>query len=385
MPILRALREPDAEATEAGKGAPMTFVAATGGMKGDGVDLAGLPWDFSRAVGGEGGEAVQYPFLWVHDLAGRNLPLGVAEVLTGADELPLRVAVRFDPDDDFAVKVERKYRSPTGGLAAVSIQWEDVDANGQPAARAGKKPAAHQLWEVSAVPVGMDPEALLDGSRAALRALRGDIDLLLGDVTETATETTETVDVDLTIEVEVDATPDTDNDTAEDHAERTAAAMVEQYETWRWADDADTERRKAYNALLPAYRRLGWTAPEFVPVDELWALDDRTWRGLFLAGELQRVGAELSNKNMTELRELHATITEAAKRLGSMITRVSSAGADKTTDKEAEPEGRAAPHADINMLAEIMAADPMSPGPGPRELPTLKSSSSPTVCPCASS
>lgn len=328
MPILRAIREPaadDAEAVEAGKGAPLYFTAATAGRKPDGLDLAGLPWDFSRAVTAPDG-SMQYPFLWVHDIMGNRAPLGVANVVPGDDPLPLRVAVTFDPGDPFAVDIERKYRSPVGGLSAVSIQWDDMDADGMPARATKNKPVAHQLWEVSAVPVGMDPDALRDGARAAMRALYDDIGAMLDGrtvatetVIETVTETTTETVTDIDVAIEVDGAPEAE---AEDQETRLAAAMVAVFRAGAWSDEADAERRAAYNALLPAYRRAGWTAPEFLPLADLRALDDETWRGLFLSGELARAGAELSGKNITELREIDAALREASKRLGAMLTRV---------------------------------------------------------------
>lgn len=334
MPILRAYRATEDETPDG----PLVFTAATGGMKGDGIDLAGIPWDFSRAVVGDDG-AARYPFLWVHDLAGRNLPLGVADVLTADDELPLKVAVRFDPDDEFARKVEAKYRSPVGGLAAVSIQWEDVDAKGQPASRDGKA-AAHRLMEVSAVPVGMDPEALIDGARAALRSLLAD---------DTGADATALETADTAASGDAGDAPADDGDNARDGGdaeaqtlEDLAAGMVAVFEPERWADDADPERRARYNALLPGYRRAGWTAPEFIPMADLWPMDRETWRGLFLAGELARVGAELSNKNLSELRDIAAGLRDAGKRLDAMITRVTGGGKGAGSDEPAKGEGRAA-------------------------------------------
>lgn len=321
MPILRAIKEADdGEAVEAGQGVPLMFTAATAGRKPDGLNLDGLPWDFSRAVTAPDG-AMQYPFLWVHDIMGNRAPLGVANIVPGDKPLPLRVAVTFDPGDPFAVDIERKYRSPVGGLSAVSIQWDDMDADGMPARATKSKPVAHQLWEVSAVPVGMDPDALRDGARMAARALYDDIGAMLDGrtvATETDTEpdTGPVADIDVTIEV--DGAPEAE---AEDQETRLAAAMVAVFRAGAWSDEADAERRAAYNGLLPAYRRAGWTAPEFLPLADLRALDEDTWRGLFMSGELQRAGAEFSSKNVAELREIDAALRDASRRLGALITR----------------------------------------------------------------
>lgn len=348
MPILRAFREPADDAgdkpVEAGQGVPLYFTAATGGRKQDGIDLSGIPWDFSRAVKSDAG-GDQYPLLWVHDMT--QPPLGVVDVIPGDKPLPLRVALRFDPDDARAVEIERKYRSPVGGMQAVSVQWAPVDKSGM-IVRGDAKPAANQLWEVSAVPVGMDEGALQDGARAAtMRAMIADLTAMLDgrtvEAAETVTETTETIDVDLVVTVETD---DGDNvpDTVEDEAtpERLAASMVAIFEPHRWADDSDTERRAAYKALLPRYRRAGWTAPEFVPMVELAALDEAALRGLFLAGELARVGAELSTKNVAELRDIDTALRDASKRLGAMLSRVTSAKERPSDDDAGDDTARAA-------------------------------------------
>lgn len=180
MPYLRLHR---ADAAAGGQpGDPILFTAATAGMKGDGVDLADLPWDFSRGRVDAGASGPRVPFLWVHNMRGDYLPLGVTEVRSAEGELPLKIAVYFDSaEDEMAARVERKYRSAVGGLDAVSVSWDDVDASGVPARASGKKPVAHQLLEVSAVPVGMDPGALQEGTRLGLRALQADIEAALGE------------------------------------------------------------------------------------------------------------------------------------------------------------------------------------------------------------
>jgi len=167
-----------ARAAPKGKNGPLTFIGATGGKKADGIDLGdGLPWDFSRGVGG--GAGPRFPFLWVHDLIGKNLPLGVADVLTKPEDVPLRVAVTFDPEDQLAMRVRAKYLSPVGGLLGVSISWDTVGDDGVPVRATGKRAVARQLLEVSAVPVGMDPGALLESHADAIRNLRDDLDAWL--------------------------------------------------------------------------------------------------------------------------------------------------------------------------------------------------------------
>ena len=57
-------------------------------------------------------------------------------------------------------------------------------------------------------------------------------------------------------------------------------------------DNPDDEaRRVRYNALLPAYRRYGRTAPEFLDATTLAALTTEQLQGLFLSDEMSAAGA----------------------------------------------------------------------------------------------
>jgi len=354
MPFLRLHRQPDDG--DAPADGPLYFTAATAGTKADGIDLAGLPWDLSR--GGPGGDGPRYPFLWAHDMAGERLPLGVVDVTTAPDELPLRVAVHFDPGDDFAQRVAAKYRSPVGGLEAVSISWDDVDDAGLPARTSGKKATAHQLLEVSAVPVGLDPLALQEGERAAMRSLLADLQAALARGIDdddsdhagrdaTATEADVSDDVTTTGERELDEGAWAD----------VAAGMVEALT--RSGPETDTARHRAYKRLLPAYRFLGMTPPEWIGGDEIRALDDDNWRALFLSGELeviadgQRVGAELSSRNVQELTEVHEAVKAAASRLGTLLERVTT----KSVGKESVGKDAPADDGDGERILATVDAD----------------------------
>lgn len=421
MPFLRLHRVRAEDGADDTPNAPLTFVAATAGMKGDGVDLAKLPWDFTRGVTGDNGP--RFPFLWVHDLGGQRLPLGVTEVTSGEKDYPLQVMVTLDPDDEFAQQVGRKYRSPVGGLEAVSVSWDDVDAEGIPARASGKKAVAHQLLEVSAVPVGLDPQALQAGERAAFRALRQELDDLLGaeegegkpagarefisesdllsgkaradlmrallgsdedhrdNVLDAIKDSglfgksyvwsmgTFTDEGYIVVQVcpedwsspskyyRIDYTEDaagvvtlgdtTQVDIAQVVVERAARAASADEDPWieaaagmvsvfdRRSEDSDELRRRSYTALVPAYRILGKTPPEWLDGAELRALDDGNWRALFLAGEIEavdkRVGAELSARNSTELSEIRDAAAQCRKdlvavekRLTTLLERVQS-------------------------------------------------------------
>lgn len=168
MRLLRA----DGQAGE--PGSPLKFLAASPGKKRDGYDTATLPWlvDNYRA---------NPVVTWVHDFGGERLPIGRGSV--AIDETPagetLQAEVLFDVVDPFAAEVDRKYRA--GYLHAVSVSWDDVDEDGIPTRNSGKKAVAHDLLEIAAVPVPGDPQALQGRQVTALRALRADLDAVLGD------------------------------------------------------------------------------------------------------------------------------------------------------------------------------------------------------------
>lgn len=302
---LRARASADGSAVEAGKGAPLHIIAATAGRKSDGIDLADLPWDMRRGKPADGGR-MRFPLLWAHDLSGTRLPLGYAYVGVGEDGTTLDdTYIVFDPDDADAVAVERKYRSEHGGLDSFSITWDVVDADGLSVRATGKKAAANQLLEVSAVPVPMDADATVRTQRAALADLgRRLLDMAADAVAD------DTDDGD-------DATSDSDNGTTgaaraagESDPDATAAAMVALY-TPALCDPDDDARRREYRALAARYKRLGWTAPEFVPLAELRALDDDNWRALWLSGEVTMTGERVAKVLAARNRERLQTARDA--------------------------------------------------------------------------
>lgn len=304
---LRAAVSADAAAAEAGKGAPLHIIAATAGRKSDGIDLADLPWDMRRGKPAEGGR-MRFPLLWAHDLSGTRPPLGYAYVGIGEDGTTLDdTYIVFDPDDADAVAIERKYRSEHGGLDSFSITWDVVDADGLSVRATGKKAAANQLLEVSAVPVPMDAAATVRAQRSALADLgRRLLDLATGD--------------DDAVDAGSDATDDalaTDNGTTgaeravgEIDPDATAAAMVALY-TPAICDTDDDARHREYRALAARYKRLGWTAPEFVSLAELRALDDDNWRAIWLNGEVTMTGERVAKVLAARNRERLQTARDA--------------------------------------------------------------------------
>lgn len=136
---------------------PLRFIVATEGKKADGLDLRmdGLDLDRFRA-----NPVVMYG----HDYWGREaLPIGRAENLEIVDGQLLADTI-FDLDDEFAAKVDRKYRG--GFLNAVSVGF-DIRA-------IDPETGVVDEWEMieySAVPVPLDPDAVVESGRARAVAM----------------------------------------------------------------------------------------------------------------------------------------------------------------------------------------------------------------------
>jgi len=142
---MRALLEAvEGEEQESG---PIRFVASTGGVKRDGKDLRAESWRLANYRSNP-------VFLWAHDYMGHNLPIGRADVTVDGERLIASVV--FDQEDEFARRVERKYRR--GFLNAVSVGWGETDGG-------------YDLLDISAVPVPGDPDALMERQARAYRAL----------------------------------------------------------------------------------------------------------------------------------------------------------------------------------------------------------------------
>lgn len=360
--FLRAARA-DGETVEAGNAAPLNIIAATAGLKSDGVDLAALPWDMRRGKPVDGGR-VRFPFLWAHDLAGGRLPLGYAYVGIGEDGTTLDDSyVVFDPADADAVAAERKYRSEHGGLDSFSITWDVVDADGLSVRTTGKKPAANQLLEVSAVPVPLDAGATVRAQRGALADLGRQLLDMAGPADDDAADGAESTSG-CGRAAHDDGTTGDDAVTGEGDRDATAAEMVTLY-TPALCDPDDDARRRTYRALAARYKRLGMAAPEFVPLDELAALDDDNWRALFLNGEVDdmaygsRVSMVLAARNRDRIDQAHAL-------LGDVLKDADAANKAKAGDGAAGDEGRgvagllramraATPEEAIAMLQEVIA------------------------------
>lgn len=149
--IQRTKRQEDGE-EDAG---PLRFVAATEGLKGDMWDLKMSGADLSRF---ESNGVV----LWAHDYWTQP-PIGKATA--SVDGKQLMADIEFDLDDPLAAAVDRKYRK--GFLNAVSIGFDFA----YEAVNEAGVVSEWELLEISAVPVPMDPDALLERQRSGARQM----------------------------------------------------------------------------------------------------------------------------------------------------------------------------------------------------------------------
>ncbi|WP_033818889.1 hypothetical protein [Kitasatospora sp. MBT63] len=147
-------------AADAKPDGPVPFVLATEGRKADGLDLRMNTLDLARYQAN--------PVLgYGHSYWGRDgLPIGRVDNARPDGDRLLGDLV-FDPDDDFAVRVERKVRA--GFLNAVSVGFDahDIGRDGVP--------ARWELFETSVVPLPMDPDAVMDAEGRALARALGDV------------------------------------------------------------------------------------------------------------------------------------------------------------------------------------------------------------------
>lgn len=161
---------------DAAPDAPLTFIASTDGIKRDGLRIPVTAWDLTNYR--------KNPIvLWGHDYMGLGpapLPIGRAEVGQSNDALVSQIT--FDPDDEFARRVEAKYRA--GYLHAVSVGWNALEMGADTGGRVVERA---DLLDISAVNVPGDPDAL------ALRMARALAGAGLIDI-RTIIETNATVD-----------------------------------------------------------------------------------------------------------------------------------------------------------------------------------------------
>ncbi len=153
----------DKASADARAGTPIDFIASTPGVKRDGLDLRAQGWRLDTFN-------TNPVFQWVHS---RTEP-SIGRVEARAEDV-LRAAVTFDQEDEFARRIESKYRR--GFLNAVSVSWDFVDGGGRAldprrmSANDIRDRAFYDLTELSGVPIPADPGALMQRQRSALGLL----------------------------------------------------------------------------------------------------------------------------------------------------------------------------------------------------------------------
>ncbi|MFD6421715.1 hypothetical protein [Streptomyces sp. NPDC060198] len=129
---------------------PLRIIAATAGRKGDGLNLTMDGADLARF---EGNPVVGYG----HSYWGRDgLPIGRSDK-TWIDGDRLLMDITFDQEDEFARTVERKYRHRYLNAFSIGFDVWGVGEDGVP--------DGWELFEVSAVPLPMDPNAVVEAGR----------------------------------------------------------------------------------------------------------------------------------------------------------------------------------------------------------------------------
>lgn len=133
---------------------PLRFLASSTGVNRYGFSLRNEGWMLDNY-------ARNPVFLWMHDT---SIP-AIGRSPAARENGELACYATFDREDDFAARVERKYRR--GFMSAVSVGWDFVDSAGMPiedwwrmSAERVRDEVFYDLTEISAVPVPGDPRAL---------------------------------------------------------------------------------------------------------------------------------------------------------------------------------------------------------------------------------
>ncbi|SBT89384.1 hypothetical protein GA0115233_100931 [Streptomyces sp. DI166] len=137
-------------------GKALRIVAATAGRKDDGLNLT---MEGARLERFEANPVVGYG----HSFWGRDgLPIGRSDK-TWIDGDRLMMDVLFDQGDEFARKVEDKYRGGFMNAFSIGFSAWNIGDDGTP--------EGWELFEVSAVPLPMDPNAVVESGRDSQLAL----------------------------------------------------------------------------------------------------------------------------------------------------------------------------------------------------------------------
>jgi hypothetical protein len=326
----------------------MRFIASTEGVARDGMIIEAAGWQLDNFK--------RNPvFLFSHDYFSRP-PIGRV-INVEAKGTQLLADVEFDPGDEFAQSIKRKYEG--GFLSAVSVGFDPLEI--QPAGN-GSPPRIlkSDLLDISAVMVPADPDALKERQKRGYAALIDDLTKALGDddgkpdnrgaipphsTPKAAEDTTWHIAGEVSacatdeaslrrMHAWVDAEGDADAKQSYKLPHHNADGQV----VWRGVAAAmarllqagtqipDSERRGTYNHLARHYEQFDKEPPEFRSNADLAALTHVELRGLFLEGEPdlfpdlfmeQRAGAVLSKRNADDLAQAINLIQGVISRAGT--------------------------------------------------------------------
>lgn len=409
--MARAYRSSDPAIDNGEPGSPIPFLLSSPGVKRDGLNLATLPFtvDNYRA------NPVVLPF---HDYLAFPIGRGEMEVADTPAGQAIFAEASFDVQDPIGELADRKYRQRF--LFAVSLGWDDVDDRGVPIRSTGRgRAVARDVLEFSVVSVPADASALIDiGGRSGARALALDLarsraflgecrevlvasdpradaieealeklaacsgpecELLLADARQQIAGSERKVfalgapDSECLSARESEGASRSDEvphpeseapaDEATAEARRRAAMAAMVAAVWvDQADDADDKARKrAREALLPEYRRLGLVPPAYLDAVIVASLPPDRRAALFVSGELQeldmttasagtRVGKKFSGATRTKMESVDSKLAEARKLLKGLLDEAEDTSGERgcgcgggqsshVPTEEPEPEG----------------------------------------------
>lgn len=366
LSFARAYRAMDPAIADAPPGSPIPFVLSTPGVKRDGLDLSGVGFRAERY-------RTNPVVLAFHRYDDWPIGRGTIEVVDGPGGESLIATAEFDIDDPAGATADRKYRS--GQMFAVSLGWDDVDADGVPIRTSGKRIAYRDILEFSIVAVPADPDAVIATSRSwapdeisQARSWLVDLSGLRDVSPERSREIARTIeslngcqggacttglrDLARTLATEIsqvqDGQPDAeasdegpvqqsatndaglahDADDASQEEEAQRRAVMAGMLAACWVDDpdeADDAARKELRAsLVPEYRRLRLAVPPFIPARVFAGLPEGLRAALFQNGELSmalnvRVGKKISGKRAERLKACADMVRDVAREIDTIL------------------------------------------------------------------
>lgn len=111
-------------------------------------------------------------FLWAHDWAGKNLPVGKSLEERVIVDVGIDFDIQFDVDDPFAMRIFNKYKNGfinASSIGFIPLRWERLE---DPEGRlAGWRIIEWELLELSGCPIPANPDALQHALALAMKQL----------------------------------------------------------------------------------------------------------------------------------------------------------------------------------------------------------------------